>query len=125
MTAPLAQGAKPARRSLLNLLLGVGVIGWAASVLYPVLRYLRPLSEAGAGSPLKLSAEELAILNQRREGLFEDVIALAIDHLAQLRRARDELGGTGEPAEAEAGGEDFRQRSDADDLAAVVGGSEG
>lgn len=64
MTAPLAQGAKPARRSLLNLLLGVGVIGWAASVLYPVLRYLRPLSEAGAGSPLKLSAEELAILGK-------------------------------------------------------------
>ena len=64
MTAPLAQGAKPARRSLLNWLLGVGVIGWAASVLYPVLRYLRPLSEAGAGSPLKLTAEELAILGK-------------------------------------------------------------
>ena len=64
MTAPLAQGAKPARRSLLNWLLGAGVIGWAASVLYPVLRYLRPLSEAGAGSPLKLSAEELTILGK-------------------------------------------------------------
>ena len=62
MTAPLAPAAKPARRSFLNWLLGAGIIGWAVSVLYPVLRYLRPLSDAGAGSPLRLTADELATL---------------------------------------------------------------
>jgi len=62
MTAPAAEGAKPARRSLLSWLLGAGLIGWAVSVLYPVLRYLRPLSDSGAGGTLKLSADELSTL---------------------------------------------------------------
>jgi cytochrome b6-f complex iron-sulfur subunit len=47
------------RRGFLNVLLGVGVVGWAASILYPVLRYLRPLSETATG-PLKLTPEEVA-----------------------------------------------------------------
>ena len=42
MTAPVAQTSKPERRSVLNWFLGAGILGWAASVLYPVLRYLRP-----------------------------------------------------------------------------------
>ena len=49
----------PDRRGFLNLFLGVGVVGWAASILYPVLRYLRPLSETATG-PLKLTPEEVA-----------------------------------------------------------------
>jgi len=64
MTTPVARTAKPARRSLLNWLLGAGVLGWVVSLLYPVLRYLRPLSEAGAGSPLRLTTEELATLGK-------------------------------------------------------------
>ena len=64
MTAPVAHSVKPARRSILNWFLGAGVVGWAASVLYPVLRDLRPLGEAGAGGPLKLSAEELTTLGK-------------------------------------------------------------
>ena len=47
MTAPVAHSVKPARRSILNWFLGAGVLGWAASVLYPVLRYLRPLGTRG------------------------------------------------------------------------------
>ena len=62
MAAPVAQSAQPARRSFLNWLLGLGVLGWAASVLYPVLRYLRPLSDTGAGGSLKLNKEEASIL---------------------------------------------------------------
>jgi cytochrome b6-f complex iron-sulfur subunit len=64
MTGPAAQSLKPPRRSFLNWLLGAGLVGWTASVLYPVLRYLRPLSEVGAGGPLKLSAEEMSILGK-------------------------------------------------------------
>ncbi|HTS80132.1 MAG TPA: Rieske 2Fe-2S domain-containing protein [Myxococcaceae bacterium] len=64
MTAPVARSVKPARRSILNWLLGAGIVSWAVSVLYPVFRYLRPLSEVGAGGPLKLSADELATLEK-------------------------------------------------------------
>jgi cytochrome b6-f complex iron-sulfur subunit len=49
----------PKRRSFLNLLLGVGVVGWGGSIIYPVLRYLRPLSATATG-PLKLTPEEVA-----------------------------------------------------------------
>ena len=51
MTTPVARSVKPARRSVLNWFLGAGIVGWAVSMLFPVLRYLRPLAEAGAGSP--------------------------------------------------------------------------
>jgi Rieske Fe-S protein len=51
--------ANPPRRSILNLILGVGVTGWVSSLLYPVLRYLRPLSETASG-PVKLTADEVA-----------------------------------------------------------------
>ena len=64
MTAPVAESLKPRRRSFLNWLLGVGLMGWTASVLYPVLRYLRPLGEVGARGPLKLSAEEMSTLGK-------------------------------------------------------------
>ncbi len=49
----------PKRRGFLNMVLGAGAAGFAASVLYPVLRYLRPLSETATG-PLKLTPEEVA-----------------------------------------------------------------
>jgi len=56
----IAEG-KP-RRSFLDLLLGFGALGFLASVIYPVLRYLKPLSAAAPGGPMKLTQEELARL---------------------------------------------------------------
>ena len=56
---PSASSVQPGRR-LVNWLLGVGLVGWAGSLLYPVIRYLRPLADTGLGGPLKLSAEEVA-----------------------------------------------------------------
>jgi cytochrome b6-f complex iron-sulfur subunit len=74
------------RRGFLNLLLGMGVVGWAASLLYPVLRYLRPLSETATG-PLKLTPEEVAKIEKEhfviaRSGTRK---AIVFDNNGELR----------------------------------------
>ena len=58
MTDPTAEGHT--RRSFLDLLLSVGVVAWLGSVLYPVLRYLKPLSLAGPSGPVRLTRAEIA-----------------------------------------------------------------
>jgi cytochrome b6-f complex iron-sulfur subunit len=47
------------RRNVLNLLLGTGVVGWLASVLYPVVRYLTPLPLQGPSGPVRLTRAEV------------------------------------------------------------------
>jgi cytochrome b6-f complex iron-sulfur subunit len=54
------------RRSFLDLLLGLGAVGWMGSVFYPVLRYLTPLPSSGPGGPVKLNPEQLASLSKDR-----------------------------------------------------------
>jgi len=54
------------RRSFLDLLLGAAALGWLGSLLYPVLRYLKPMAAAGPGGPVKLAQEELAKLEKER-----------------------------------------------------------
>jgi Rieske Fe-S protein len=48
------------RRSFLDLLLSFSVIAWLASVLYPILRYLKPLSLPGPSGPVRLTRAEAA-----------------------------------------------------------------
>ena len=48
------------RRSFLDLLLSAGVVAWLGSVLYPVLRYLKPLSLPGPSGPVRLTRAEVA-----------------------------------------------------------------
>ncbi|HEY2772711.1 MAG TPA: Rieske (2Fe-2S) protein [Candidatus Binatia bacterium] len=60
------EGPMQTRRGFLDLLLGLGVVGWAGSVFYPIIRYLTPLPLAGPGGPVKLSAEQLASLAKDR-----------------------------------------------------------
>jgi len=55
----------PSRRGFLNWFLGLGVIGWLGSILYPVIRYLSPQQGSSAGGPVKLSGEELQQLQRR------------------------------------------------------------
>ncbi len=55
---------KPTRRSFLDLLLAASGLAWVACVVYPVVRYLKPLPRAGAVGPTRLTKEELAKLEK-------------------------------------------------------------
>ena len=57
---------KTNRRSVLDLLLGAGVVGWLGSVIFPVLRYLKPLGAQTQNGPVKLSADDVAKLQKDR-----------------------------------------------------------
>ena len=46
------------RRTFLDRLLSVSVLGWVGAVAYPVVRYLKPLSAAGVGGPVVLNSIE-------------------------------------------------------------------
>jgi Rieske Fe-S protein len=54
------------RRSILDLLLRVGVVGWLGSVLYPVIRYLTPLPLSGPTGPVRLTRAEVAKLEHEK-----------------------------------------------------------
>jgi cytochrome b6-f complex iron-sulfur subunit len=56
----------PSRRSVLDVLLGVGILGWLASIAYPVLRYLRPISPQEGSGPRRLTREEAVKLERER-----------------------------------------------------------
>jgi len=47
------------RRSVLDLLLTVGGLGWLGSVVYPVVNYLRPLPTLGPSGPVGLTRAEV------------------------------------------------------------------
>ena len=59
-----AAASKPSRRSLFDLVLGAGLIGWIGSILFPVLRYLKPLAQQGQNGPIKLAPEDTAKLEK-------------------------------------------------------------
>lgn len=54
------------RRSVLDLLLRVGFLGWLASVFYPVIRYLTPLPLAGPTGPVRLTPDEVSKLERHK-----------------------------------------------------------
>ncbi len=58
--------ARPGRRSVIDILLGIGVIGWLGSIVFPVLRYLKPLSQQAENGPVKLTSEDAAKLEKER-----------------------------------------------------------
>jgi cytochrome b6-f complex iron-sulfur subunit len=59
-------GEKTPRRTVLDVLLGAGVLGWLGSVIFPILRYLKPLGAQAQNGPIKLNAEEQAKLEKDR-----------------------------------------------------------
>ena len=48
------------RRSVLDLLLTLGGLGWLASVVFPVIRYLKPLPMQGPTGPVGLTRAEVS-----------------------------------------------------------------
>jgi cytochrome b6-f complex iron-sulfur subunit len=54
------------RRHFIDLLLGASILGWLASVAYPVIRYLKPLPQTGPGGPTRLTREEASKLEQNK-----------------------------------------------------------
>jgi len=63
---PCSADAEPSRRSFLDLLLATTAFGSLASVVYPVLRYLKPLPAAGPGGPIRLTRAEIDALETKR-----------------------------------------------------------
>lgn len=64
-TCPIETKAEPqSRRSALSLIIGAGFLGWMSSIIYPVLRYLKPLAASGQNGPIKLGSEDQAKLDK-------------------------------------------------------------
>ena len=62
---PVSSNApKSTRRSFLDILLGVSGVASLASVLYPVLRHLKPLPRAGPVGPTRLTRDEVTKLEK-------------------------------------------------------------
>ena len=57
---------QPSRRRFLDLLLGVSLLGWIASIAYPIVRYLKPLPQTGPTGPTRLTREETGKLEQNK-----------------------------------------------------------
>jgi cytochrome b6-f complex iron-sulfur subunit len=61
-----ASNSITSRRHFIDLLLGATVLGWIASVAYPIIRYLKPLPQTGATGPTRLTRDEAAKLEQNK-----------------------------------------------------------
>ncbi len=61
-----AASSSTSRRRFLDLLLGASVIGWIASVAYPIIRYLKPLPQTGPTGPTRLTRDEAAKLDEKK-----------------------------------------------------------
>ena len=54
------------RRYFLDVLLGTALLGWIASIAYPIIRYLKPLPQTGATGPTHLTRDETSKLEQNK-----------------------------------------------------------
>ena len=58
--------APTSRRSFLDYFLGLSVLGWMGSAIYPVIRFLKPLPISGPGGPIRLSSDEAQKLEREK-----------------------------------------------------------
>jgi Rieske Fe-S protein len=62
-----SRAGQPTRRSVLDVLLGTGLVGWVASIIYPVLRYMKPVSPQDVRSPIKLAKDDQTKLEKEHQ----------------------------------------------------------
>ena len=53
----------PTRRRFLDAVLGVSVVGTLGTILYPIIRYLKPLPASGPAGPTRLTDEQAGKLS--------------------------------------------------------------
>ena len=58
------QPKAPSRRGLLDVVVGAGVLGFFTSIVYPVLRYLKPIAPQEGAGALRLSKDDQAKLEK-------------------------------------------------------------
>ena len=61
-----ASDSKTSRRHFIDLLLSATVLGWVATIVYPIVRYLKPLPQTGTTGPTRLTRDEAAKLEEKR-----------------------------------------------------------
>jgi cytochrome b6-f complex iron-sulfur subunit len=54
------------RRHFIDVLLGASALAWLASIVYPIIRYLKPLPQTGPGGPTHLTQDEVSKLEQKQ-----------------------------------------------------------
>lgn len=52
------------RRGFLDFLVGGSLVAWLASLVYPIVRYLKPLPQSGPTGPAHLTRDEISKLEQ-------------------------------------------------------------
>lgn len=62
----LDSNSRQTRRHFLDVLLGASILGWVAAIVYPILRYLKPLEQTGATGPTRLTRDEASKLEQNK-----------------------------------------------------------
>ncbi len=62
----VSSGETTSRRRFIDLLLGASVLAWLGSVIYPIIRYLKPLPQTGPGGPTHLTRDESSKLEQQQ-----------------------------------------------------------
>jgi Rieske Fe-S protein len=80
----------PGRRGALSLLLGGGLLAWAATVIYPMLRYLSPLRESAR-------ADEVVLGDKAKKDLLDNgfaIVALGSERVLVLRDSAGRLRAT-------------------------------
>jgi len=83
--APLTGAPTIPRRRFLDLLLGGGLLAWAGTVIYPILRYLSPLPEAS-------SADEVVLGDQAKRDVADQGFAIVALGTARVLVFRDPKG---------------------------------
>ena len=64
--------AKKTRRSFLDLVLGAAGLGWLGTVIYPLVRYLKPLPRSGPAGPIRLTRNEQTALERNQFVILAD-----------------------------------------------------